>query len=334
MGKCRGARTVIVLSHQDVAALLPPETAVEVVAKAMAATSRGEAELPLRSIMDAGGPNKMGIMPGMMRNPPCHGIKLVSLFPGNAAAGLSSHQGAMVLFEPEHGSAIAMMDGGPLTALRTAAASAVATRSLSREGASVLAMVGAGEQARHHLDAILTVRPITKLRIASRTEASASAFAEHARKTYPHLAISHGTDVRFAVTGADIVCTVTSSPVPVLQGAWIAPGTHLNVVGASIPSRREIDDEMVLRARIFADYRRSTFAQAGEIVDLIAAGKIEEDHVEAEIGEVLNGTAPGRTDKSDITLYRSLGIAAQDIACAYHCWEQAKATGRGVIAPL
>ncbi|MGO4832284.1 ornithine cyclodeaminase family protein, partial [Rhizobiaceae sp. 2RAB30] len=119
---------MIVLSHEDVAALLPPETAIEVVAGAMAATSRGEAELPLRSIMSAGGPNKMGIMPGMMRDPPCHGIKLVSLFPGNAAAGYSSHQGAMILFEPEHGTAIAFMDGGPLTALRTAAASAVATR--------------------------------------------------------------------------------------------------------------------------------------------------------------------------------------------------------------
>ena len=325
---------MIVLSHEDVAALLPPETAIEVVAKAMAAVSRGEAELPLRSIMDAGGPNKMGIMPGMMRNPPCHGIKLVSLFPGNVAAGFSSHQGAMVLFEPEHGTTIAIMDGGPLTALRTAAASAVATRALSRENSTVLAMVGAGEQARHHLDATLIVRPIRELRIASRTDKSATAFAEHARRKYPHLAVSHGTDIRAAVTDADIVCTVTTSPTPVLQGAWIAPGTHLNVVGASIPSKREIDDEMVLRAQVFADYRRSTFAQAGEIVDLIGAGRIGEDHVRAEIGEVLNGTAPGRTDDASITLYRSLGIAAQDIACAYHCWEAAGRTGRGVEAPF
>lgn len=119
-----------------------------------------------------------------------------------------------------------------------------------------------------------------------------------------------------------------------LQGAWIAPGTHLNVVGASIPSRREIDDEMVLRARVFADYRHSVFAQAGEIVDMIKAQRIGEDHVVAEIGEVLNGTAPGRTDDQEITLYRSLGIAAQDLACAYHCWEQARLTGRGVEARL
>ncbi len=325
---------MIVLSHKDIAALLPPETAIEVVAGAMAATSRGEAELPLRSIMSAGGSNKMGIMPGMMRDPPCHGIKLVSLFPGNAAAGYSSHQGAMILFEPEHGTAIAFMDGGPLTALRTAAASAVATRALSREHASVLAMVGAGEQARHHLDAIIAIRQIVELRIASRTEKSANGFAAHARKKYPHLKVTCGTDIQSTVKDADIVCTVTSAPTPILQGAWIAPGTHLNIVGASIPTKREIDDEMILRAQVFVDYRRSTFAQAGEIVDMIKAGAIGENHVLAEIGEVLNGTAPGRTDGTAITLYRSLGIAAQDIACAYHCWQSAKDAGRGVVTRL
>ena len=325
---------MIVLSHEDVAALLPPEAAIEVVAGAMAATSRGEAELPLRSIMSAGGDNMMGIMPGMMPNPPCHGIKLVSLFPGNVAAGFSSHQGAMVLFEPEHGRAVAIMDGGPLTARRTAAASAVATRALAREDARVLAMVGAGEQARHHLDAIMAVRPIAELRIASRTEKSASAFADHAAARYPQLAVTSGTDIRDAVGEADIVCTVTTSPVPILQGAWLRKGAHVNVVGASIPSKREIDDDAVLRARVFVDYRRSTFAQAGEIVSMVKAGTIGEDHVCAEIGEVLNRTAPGRTGDDEITLYRSLGIAAQDLACAYHCWQEAVKTGRGVDAPL
>ena len=326
---------MIVLSHRDVAALLPPETAIEVVAAAMASVSRGEAELPLRSIVDVGGPNKMGIMPGRMRNPPCHGIKLVSLYPGNVAAGFSSHQGALVLFEPEHGAAVAVMDGGPLTARRTAAASAVATRALARPDAGVLAMVGAGEQARYHLDALMTVRPIRELRIASRTEKSALAYAEHARARHPRLAVTRaGTDVEAAVDGADIVCTVTSSPAPVLRGEWIAPGTHLNVVGASIPSKREIDDATVERARVFVDYRPSTFAQAGEIVDMIAAGRIGREHVVAEIGEVLGGTHPGRQGGDEITLYRSLGIAAQDLACAHHCWTSARAAGRGIDAPL
>lgn len=326
---------MIVLSREDVAALLPPQTAIEVVAAAMEAVSRGEAELPLRSIVDVGGPNRMGIMPGRMQSPPCHGIKLVSLYPGNVAAGYSSHQGAVVLFEPEHGTAIAVMDGGPLTARRTAAASAVATRALARADAAVLAMVGAGEQARYHLDALMAVRPIRELRIASRTEKSALAYAQHARGRYSGLAVTlAGTDAEAAVRGADIVCTVTSSPVPVLRGEWIAPGTHLNVVGASIPSKREIDDATVLAARVFVDYRPSTFAQAGEIVDMIAAGRIAREHVVAEIGEVLGGTSPGRRGDGEITLYRSLGIAAQDLACAYHCWAGAREAGRGVEAPL
>ncbi len=326
---------MIVLSREDVAALLPPQTAIEVVAAAMEAVSRGEAELPLRSIVDVGGPNRMGIMPGRMRSPPCHGIKLVSLYPGNVAAGYSSHQGAVVLFEPEHGTAIAVMDGGPLTARRTAAASAVATRALARADAAVLAMVGAGEQARYHLDALMMVRPIRELRIASRTEKSALSYAQHARDRYPGLAVTlAGTDAEAAVRDADIVCTVTSSPTPVLRGDWIAPGTHLNVVGASIPSKREIDDATVLAARVFVDYRPSTFAQAGEIVDMIAAGRIGREHVVAEIGEVLGGTGPGRRDGGEITLYRSLGIAAQDLACAHHCWEKARAAGRGVEAPF
>lgn len=326
---------MIVLSHDDIAALLPPETAIEVVAGAMSAVSRGEAELPLRSIMPVGGANHMGIMPGRMLNPPCHGIKLVSLYPANAAAGFSSHQGAMVLFEPDHGTAVAMMDGGPLTARRTAAASAVATRELARADSSVLGMVGAGEQARHHLDSLIAVRPIAELRIASRTQQSANAFAAHARERYPHLKMAVvGTDIEAVVRGADIVCTVTTSPAPVLRGAWISPGTHLNVVGASIPSKREIDDETVLRANLFVDYRPSTFAQAGEVVDMIAAGAIGRDHVRAEIGEVITRTAPGRQDPDAITLYRSLGVAAQDLACAYHCWREARATGRGVDAPL
>lgn len=326
---------MIVLSHEDVAALLPPEAAIEVVAAAMASVSRGEAELPLRSIVDVGGGNKMGIMPGRMQEPPCHGIKLVSLYPGNVAAGYSSHQGAMVLFEPRHGTAVALMDGGPLTARRTAAASAVATRALARAEAAVLGMVGAGEQARYHLDALMAVRPIRELRIASRTEKSALAFAEHARRRHPHLAVTlAGTDVEAAVRDADIVCTVTSSPAPVLRGAWIAPGTHLNVVGASIPSKREIDDEAVLRARVFVDYRPSTFAQAGEIVDMIAAGGIGREHVVAEIGEVLGGAAEGRRGADEITLYRSLGIAAQDLACAWHCWDAAGREGLGARVRL
>jgi ornithine cyclodeaminase len=262
-------------------------------------------------------------------------VKLVSLFPGNPDAGYSSHQGAIVLFEPEHGSAIAMMNAGLLTAVRTAAASAVATRALARPDCGTLAMVGVGEQAEHHLEAMLCVRPsIREVRMVGRRREKADAFASHAAERYPGLAVSVFDDIRSAVEGADLVCTVTSSAEPVLMGEWVTPGTHLNVVGASIPSKREIDEEMVARSRLYVDYRPSTFAQAGEVIHALESGRIQREHVLGEIGEVLAGKAAGREAASDVTLYRSLGIAAQDLACATHCWHEAKARSLGVEASL
>ncbi len=331
---------MIVLSDRDVAALLPMETAIEVVEKAMVAVSAGAANLPLRMVVDVGPPNMMGVMPGafMPGNGAvdgCFGVKLVSLFPNNPDAGFSSHQGAIVLFEPDHGSAVAMMNAGLLTAVRTAAASAVATRALARQDSATLAMIGAGEQAEHHVEAMLLVRPsIRALRIAGRRPEKAQAFAEHMAARHPGLAVTVVDDVRSAVDGADIVCTVTSSPTPVLMGEWIAPGTHLNVVGASVASKREIDEDTVARSRLFVDFRPSTFAQAGEVIGAIDSGRIGRDHVLAEIGEVLAGKAGGRRDAGEITLYRSLGIAAQDLACAAHCLREAKARGMGIEAPL
>ena len=325
---------MIVLSERDVAALLPMDAAVDVVERAMIAVSRGKAVLPLRTIMGVGGSNMMGMMPGSMSEPPCYGIKLVSLFPGNPEAGYSSHQGAVVLFEAAHGSAVAMMNAGLLTAVRTAAASAVATRHLARPDSSILTIIGTGEQAEHHIDAMLAVRPIREIRIVGRRAEKARQFAEHAAARRPEISFSHGTDVASAVSGADIVCTVTSSPTPVLAGALLEPGMHLNIVGASIPSKVEIDEEAVLRSAVFVDYRPSTFAQAGEVVEAIKAGSIREDHVLAEIGEVAAGTHAGRTDDGQITLYRSLGIAAQDLACASHVVDLARQRGLGVDAPL
>lgn len=325
---------MIVLSGADVATLMPMETAIEVVAGAMVAVSVGKANLPLRSLVDVGGANRLGIMPGALAEPACYGVKLLSLFPDNPAEGYSSHEGTMVLFEARHGLVAAMLNAGPLTAIRTAAASAVATRALARPEASTLAIVGTGEQAGHHIDAMLAVRPVSELRIAGRSTAKAEALAHKASARHPRVKISTGTDIQAAVNGADIVCTVTAAAEPILSGTWIAPGTHLNVVGSSIPSLREIDEEMVARAAVFVDYRVSTFAQAGEIIRAIESGRIGRDHVRAEIGEVLAGTASGRTGPDEITLYRSLGVAAQDLACAVHCVEQAKARRMGVVAPL
>ncbi|HEV2565782.1 MAG TPA: ornithine cyclodeaminase family protein [Microvirga sp.] len=331
---------MIVLSDRDVRSLLPMTDAIEIVEKAMIAVSAGAANLPLRSVVEVGEPNRMGVMPGAFlpgngQVEACFGVKLVSLFPGNPDAGYSSHQGAIVLFEPEHGSAIAMMNAGLLTAIRTAAASAVATRALARPDCGTLAMIGAGEQAEHHLGAMLCVRPsLREVRVAGRRREKAEAFASHAAERHPGLAIRVFDNVRSAVEGADLVCTVTSSAEPILMGEWVAPGTHLNVVGASIPSKREIDEEMVARSRLYVDYRPSTFTQAGEVMRAIESGRIGPEHVQAEIGEVLSGKSAGRETAGEITLYRSLGIAAQDLACATHCVHEAKTRGLGVEASL
>lgn len=325
---------MIVLSQADVAALFPMEKAIEVVHAAMIEVSARRAELPLRSVVPVGGPNRMGVMPGALADPACFGVKLVSLFPGNPAKGLSSHRGAMVMFEAETGAATAMMDASLLTAVRTAAASAVATRALAREDARSLAIVGYGEQAEHHLDAMVAVRPIERVTVAGRSAEKAAAFCAHAATRHPHIAFTPGTDVETGVKSADIVCTVTASPTPILQGAWLPEGCHVNVVGSSIPSMREVDDGFVERAAIWVDFLPSTLAQAGEIVDMIAAGRFSAERLRGEIGAVLAGQVAGRGSADTVTAYRSLGIAAQDLASAQFILSQARAAGLGQIVHL
>ena len=296
---------------EDVRKHLPITKAIELVQKAMVAVSEGKANLPLRTAMDIDGVNRLGIMPGVLEG--IYGVKLISLFPGNPAKGLSSHIGAMVLFDAETGAPTAMVDADALTAIRTAAASAVATDALARVNAKTLAIIGTGEQALSHIEAISTVRDISEIRIAGRTAARAQEFV----KALPsgHKAIAC-TNAQEAVQDADIICTVTSSSTPVLQANWVARGAHINAVGASVPSMQEIDQSVLLRSEVFIDYRPSALAQAREIIDAISEGKIDENHILAEIGEVLSGKVKGRREPKAITLYRSLGIAAQDLICA------------------
>jgi len=320
---------MIVLTHDDVAALLPMAQAIEVVAEAMKGVSDRTAELPLRSAVPVGGDNRMGVMPGAIADPACFGVKLVSLFPGNPARGLSSHRGAIVLFEAETGGAVAMMDASLLTAIRTAAASAVATRALAREDATSLAIIGYGEQADHHLTAMLAVRPITRVAVAGRSAEKAAEFAANAAADYPDVEFSSGTDLHAAIADADITCTVTAAPRPIVMGDWVKPGAHVNVVGSSIPTMREVDDRMIERGAIWVDYLPSTLAQAGEIVDMIAAGRFGENDLKGEIGALLQGRIAGRSGAGQITVYRSLGVAAQDLAAAHHVLSRARAEGRG-----
>jgi ornithine cyclodeaminase len=295
--------------------------------------SEGRAVIPPRTVTPVSPGNFLGNMPGYLAEPECFGVKLLSLFPNNPAAGLSSHLGLVVLFEPEHGRPVALLDAAELTAIRTAAASGLATRLLAREDAADLAILGAGEQARSHLEAMLAVRPIRRVRVWSRTEANAAAFAasEGARHG---LVIETAPDPRTAVEGADIVCTVTASRTPVLQGAWLAPGVHVNAAGASRPDAAELDTEAVVRARYFVDCRASTELEAGDWLRARAAGAVGPDHIAAEIGEVASGARPGRTSDSEITLFRSLGVAAEDLAAAAYVLEAARARGVGQTASL
>ncbi|MDQ7069761.1 MAG: ornithine cyclodeaminase family protein [Rhodobacterales bacterium] len=320
---------MIALDSADVRALLTVPDAIEIVEDAMKQTSNGRATLPLRHALDVGAPNMLGIMPGAMEDPACFGTKLISLFPKNPAHGHSSHLGMMVLFERAFGTPIAIMNAGLLTAIRTAAASAVATRALARKDAKILTIIGTGEQAIHHIAAICAVRDIAEVRLVGRKLVNAGDLAARLALQHPEIRFIGSDSAQKSVTDADIICTVTSSHETVLYGAWVPEGCHVNAVGASAPLYREIDQDLVTTAALYVDYRPSALHQARDIIEAIKAGKITEDHIIAEIGEVLDRRAPGRRNPTEITLYRSMGIAAQDLACAHHILERANKQGVG-----
>jgi ornithine cyclodeaminase len=225
------------------------------------------------------------------------------------------------------------MDAAEITAIRTAAASGLATRLLARLDAGDLAILGAGEQAHSHLEAMACVRPLRRVRVWSRSDESARAFAASAGALHG-LEIEVAATPRAAVEGADLICTVSKAREPILEGAWIAPGAHLNVVGSSIATAAEIDTDAVVQSRFFVDWRESTRNEAGEYLRALKAGAITEAHILGEIGEVADGRVAGRLSGDDITLYKSLGIAPQDLASAHYLLEQARARGVGQVVDL
>ena len=307
---------MIHIQADELRRLLPMPEAIETVQQAMIAVAAGKANMPLRSVMEIDGTNRLGVMPGALRDPDVYGVKLISLFPGNPAKGLSSHIGSMVIFDNDTGEVSALLDADALTAIRTAAASAAATRTLARKDATRLAIIGTGEQAESHINAISCVRDISHIRIAGRTPARAGAFVDRVAARFPGVEITAADDARHAVADADIVCTVTSSPTVVLNGDWIAPGCHVNAVGASVPSVQEIDQQMLLKSALYVDFLPSALAQAREIIDAIASQAMAQSHILGEIGQLFDGTLAGRSSDEAITLYRSLGVAAQDLSCA------------------
>ncbi|HEY0481220.1 MAG TPA: ornithine cyclodeaminase family protein [Kofleriaceae bacterium] len=321
---------VLVLSHDDVTRLLTMDACIEVMADALRTTSRGGAVLPLRSVVwmpDRTG--MIGLMPGFLEAPISLGLKVVSIFPGNHGTGFDSHQGVVMLFDTRHGSPKAILDASSITAIRTAAVSGVATRALAREDAGDLALLGSGVQAATHLAAMRAVRKLRRVRVWSRNLANAQRFAEKAP-----IAVEVAATVRDAVDGADLICTTTAAREPVLEGAWLAPGAHINAVGACFAVSRELDTAAVVRSRLIVDRKESTLAESGDFLLARAEGAIGDDHIAGELGAVLLGEVVGRRSNDEITLFKSLGIAIEDLAAAHYVYSQAVARGGGVSVPL
>lgn len=322
---------MIILSAQDVRDLLPMADCIGLMRQAMTALSEGRTHQMLRQIFPAPG-GVYGIMGGVM--PGSYGSKLISVIHA-AADGVQrpSHQGVVMLFDTATGEPAAVIEAGSVTAIRTAAASAMATDALARRDSSVLAILGYGEQAHGHAQAICAVRPISTIRIWGRDAGKAAAFAAQ-------LAAELGVKGEVAASpadcarGADIVCTTTAAAEPLLRSEDIAKGTHLNVVGSSRAGPSEIDNRLVAAARFFGDNRESVLSQGAEFINARAEGLVTDDHFLGEIGEVLLGSCEGRRDDGEITIYKSLGHIVQDLAAAQHVVDQAIAAGRGVRASL
>jgi ornithine cyclodeaminase len=319
-----------VLTAPEIERLLPMSECIEVVAGAFVALEQGEMSMPLRSIWippDANG--GMAWMPAHRAGAePLYGLKVLCVIPDNPTRGLDGHQGQVMLADGVTGQLRALLDASAVTAIRTAAVSALATRLLAREDARTLAIVGTGVQARTHLEAIPLVRPIQHVRVAGRTPERASAFVDELAGGVP-FELEACQSVKEAVRGADVVVTATTSREPVLVRGWLEPGVHVNAVGASQPTSRELDAQTVADATLFTDRRESLENEAAEYRLALEEGLIEPAHVRAELGALLTGTANGRTSDDEITLFRSLGLAVFDVAAAAHVLAKAEASGAG-----
>jgi ornithine cyclodeaminase/alanine dehydrogenase-like protein (mu-crystallin family) len=309
------------IDREEVARRLTYEICIPLLRDAMIAFSAGETRQLLRSIIPLANGHLFGIMPGALGATKPFGAKLISIFPENAAQGRQSHQGLIVLFEPDTGTPVCCVHAGEVTAIRTAAASAVATNALARKDAKHLAILGTGEQAATHARAISKVRALESITIWGRSIERAHTFAE---KMQAELGI-HSTaiaSVQQAVANADIVCTVTAASEPILKSEWVQPGQHINAVGSSHAGPAEIDNALVARARFFADSREGVLSQGAEFLRAKQAGLVDDTHILAEIGQVLAGTAEGRRTSDEITIYKSLGHIVQDLASAWWLYSQ------------
>jgi ornithine cyclodeaminase len=307
---------MLILTHSQVRQLLPMKDCMEVVGEALSGLARGEGMQPLRAGFLL--PDRLGVMawmPGSLAAGKPFGLKVLSVVENPGELGVDSHQGGVMIFDPSNGSPLALCEAGAITAVRTAAVSALATDQLARHDATALAILGAGTQAKSHIEAMLAVRPIERISMWSRTQATTERVAAELSELYG-VPVEVAEDVASAVADSDVVCTTTSAREPILFAEMLEPAMHINAVGASVPSWREIDPGVVPLVSLFTDRRESLRNEAGEYVEAVDDGLVEAGLVVPELGELLNGDHPGRTSETEITLFRSLGLAVEDIASA------------------
>jgi ornithine cyclodeaminase len=306
------------IDREEVSRRLTYPACIRIVREAMIAFSRGETKQLLRSILSLseGQDRLFGVMPGALGDRAPFGAKLISVFQENFAKGKQSHQGLVLLFDPESGAPVCVVHAGEITAIRTAAASAVATDALARADARRVAILGYGEQAETHARAIRVVRPVESMTVWGRSPERAKAFAQRMEAELG-IAVTAVADVETAVADADVICTVTTASQPILRGAWVKPGAHVNLVGSSYAGPVEVDHDLVARSRFVADSREGVLRQGAEFLAAKAAGLVGDEHIVAEIGQVLAGDVVGRRTPDEITAYKSLGHIAQDLATAW-----------------
>jgi ornithine cyclodeaminase/alanine dehydrogenase-like protein (mu-crystallin family) len=311
---------MLLLNSQDVQRCLPMNQAIEVIKSAYAAFSSGQAEMPLRSRLSVG-PHEATclFMPAYVQGPggEALGVKIVSLFPKNPERGISFIQAAVLVLEPETGCPQALLEGSSLTAIRTGAASGAATDLLARHDSRIVAIFGAGAQGRTQLDAVCSVRDIHTAWIYDPDTVKVQAFiAEVTGKVAIPYDIRLASSPEQAASQADVICTATTSLTPVFEDRWLKDGVHINGVGSYTPQMQEIPPDTVVRARVVVDSRAACLAEAGDVIKPIQAGLISHDHLQAEIGEIINHSRPGRESESQVTFFKSVGLAVQDVMAA------------------
>lgn len=320
---------MLLLSEDDVRAVLPMPDLIEAMHSALAELSAGRVQQPLRTVLDVGPQHAFfGVMPAFIPKSGALGTKLVTVFGSNAAVGLPSHLATILLLDSTTGALLSVMDGRYITEARTAAVSAVSVKLLARPDASRLAIIGSGVQARSHLRAIACVRSLREIRVWSPSERSRTQFADEMRLETT-ATLTAVPSAREAVDGADLIVLATASREPVVQSDWIAEGAHIAAVGACRPDQREMDTALVARARVFVDSRRGALAEAGDLVMPMREGAFDEQQIAGELGELAGGAVAARTSHREITLFKSLGMAVEDVAAAHLAYQRAIERGLG-----